>query len=161
MAIEAPFSSYKKKNTLYLCLILFGFAIFLGYDGYLSKYKWSMRYSFYKEHVIDNGGVPDGDIVMNRKGAPILAIAGIALVVYYFGFNAKRKVVAQDDCLIVDGKKTIPYDSIEQINKTQFDKKGYFVITYKENGQDKEVTLRDRTYDNLGAVLDHTVSKIK
>ena len=160
MAIEAPLSSYKKKNFLIVFVLLFGAALIFGYDGYLSKYKWSRRHSFYKEHVIDNGGVPDSDMAFNQKAPPVFVIAGIAVAIYYLTAVAKRRVVADDNGLIT-GKETIAYDAIEKINKTNFDSKGYFIVTYADSGgQSKDVKLSDRTYDNLPAVLDHIVAKI-
>ncbi|MEN8126582.1 MAG: hypothetical protein ABFR90_02135 [Planctomycetota bacterium] len=159
MAIEAPLSSYKKKNYLIIALLLLGGAAIFGYDGYLSKYEWSMRHDFYKEHVIDNGGVPDGDMMFNQKAPPLLAIAGIGVVIYYLVIVKKKRVIAEDTNLVAGGI-SIAYDAIEKLNKTHFDKKGFFVITYSQDGQNKELKLSDRTYDNLPAVLDHIVSKI-
>ena len=161
MAIEAPLSKYKKKNMLIFMAILIGAAIIFGYDGYLSKYEWSMRHNFYKEHVIDNGGMPDSDMAFNQKAPPIFAIAGIVLAIYYFTVAAQRKVAAEDSAVILNGKEAIAYDAIEKINKTNFESKGYFIITYTDSsGQSKDVKISDRTYDNLPAVLDHIVAKI-
>ena len=158
MAIEAPLSSYKKKNFLLISFLLLGAALIFGYDGYLSRYEWSMRRSFYEEHVVD--GVPDSDMMFNRKAPPVLAAAGVGLLIYYLAYASKRKVVAEDGELIVNTQK-IPYDSIEKINKTHFDSKGYFTVTYRDSsGQTKELKLSDRTYDHLPAVLDHLVAKI-
>jgi hypothetical protein len=72
-----------------------------------------------------------------------------------------RKVVATDTELIVCDTLTIPYDAIEQIDKTPFEKRGFFIITYKTEG-DRETTARldDREYDNLGPILDRLVEKI-
>jgi hypothetical protein len=158
MAIKAPLSNYKKKNLLIISFLLLGAAVIFGYDGYLSQYEWSMRHSFYEDHMID--GVPDSDMMFNRKAPPVFAAAGVAMLIYYFVFAAKRKVIADEAALIVN-TETIPYGSIEKINKTYFDSKGYFIVTYKDNsGQSKDVKVSDRTYDNLPAVLDHLVSKI-
>ncbi len=72
-----------------------------------------------------------------------------------------KKLIADENELVINNKKRISYDSIQQINKTYFDKKGFFVITYQEKGE-SEVRLRlsDRKYDNLAAVLDRLVEKI-
>ena len=81
-------------------------------------------------------------------------------MVYYFAVSAKKRVVADDEGLKT-GKETIAYDRIEKINKTHFDSKGYFVVTYTDpDGQSKDIKISDRTYDNLPAVLDHLVTKI-
>ena len=71
MAVEAPYSRYRKTNFK---IVLFGgliFAIILAYDGYLSKYEWSHRRSFYEEHTID--GQPDGTMEFNRTAPFVLA----------------------------------------------------------------------------------------
>jgi len=159
MAIEAPLSSYKKRTYLYIILGLLAAAIIFGYDGYLSKYEWSMRHSYYVEHVVNNGGTPDGDMQFNQKTPPVFLLASIAFAVYYFAVIAKKHIRAEESEAIINGQK-ISYDAIEKINKTHFDSKGYFILTYSENGQSKELKLSDRTYDNLPAVLDHIVSKI-
>ncbi|MHC4551468.1 MAG: hypothetical protein ACYSUT_01685 [Planctomycetota bacterium] len=159
MAIEAPLSSYKKKNFLIILLVLVGAAVIFGYDGYLSKYKWSMRHSFYQKHVIDNNGVPDTDMNFNRKSPPVFLAGAAVIAIYYFAVVAKKHLSADDSMLTVNGQ-TIAYDAIESINKTHFDKKGYFIVSYAENGQSKDLKINDRTYDNLPAVLDHIVAKI-
>jgi uncharacterized membrane protein YobD (UPF0266 family) len=89
---------------------------------------------------------------------PFLVGAGVLLGIYFVISRGKKLIAGENE--FVSGNTTIPYDAIEKINKTHFDKKGFFTITYTENGQSKELTLKDRTYDNLPAVLDHIVSKI-
>ncbi|MBC8378018.1 MAG: hypothetical protein H8E62_02475 [Planctomycetes bacterium] len=159
MVIEAPLSRYKKQNFMIIIGILVGAAVIFGYDGYLSKYEWSMRYSFYKKHVVDNGGVPDGTMDFNQKYPPFFFLGGVIVAAYYIAVKGK-KVLADEDALKTE-KETITYDTIEKIDKTHFDNKGYFIITYKDSsGQNKDLKVSDRTYDNLGAVLDHVVEKI-
>ena len=84
--------------------------------------------------------------------------AGILLGIYFVTIKGK-KIIADENELIC-GKVKLPYDAIEKINKTHFDKKGFFVVTYSQDGQSKDIKLSDRTYDNLSAVLDQIVSKI-
>ncbi len=150
MAIEAPLSSYKKKNLLLIIVVLIGLAGWFYYDGYYNS-------KFTEEHTVD--GVPDDTLVWNRRLVPI-CIVGSVLTAGFFLITKNKKLLADENALNT-GNKTIAYDAIESINKTHFDSKGYFVITYKDSsGQDKELKISDRTYDNLGAVLDHVVAKI-
>ncbi len=160
MAIEAPISKFKKTNLkIYIVVCILAAAIF-GYDGYLSKYKWSKRYDFYKNHVIDNNGKPDSSMNFNRKSSPILFGAAVLLGIYLFVIRS-RKLIAEENDLILSLNEKIAYDSIQKINKTHFDSKGYFIITYKDkNGREIDRKISDRTYDNLKAVLDHLVAKI-
>ena len=83
-----------------------------------------------------------------------MLILGVVFVIV-----SKKKVVADENGLIAGGR-TIAYDSIEQIDRTHFKTKGYFVITYKDGGGSGELKLSDRNYDNLLAVLDEVAAKI-
>ncbi len=160
MAIEAPISKYRRTNFIIyigVCVIV---AIIFGYDGYLSKYKWSGRYSFYEEHVIKNDGKPNSTMIINQKSPPFFLAAAILFGVYYLMIR-NDKLIADENELIISGRKKIPYDSIEKINKTYFEKKGFFVITYKnESGRQVSKKISDKRYRNLPAVLDHLVAKI-
>jgi len=160
MAIEAPISKYRRTNFIIYIVVSLGVAIIFAYDGYLSKYKWSGRYSFYKEHVLDNDGKPNSTMVFNQKSPPFFIGAAILFGVYYLIIR-NDKLIADENELIISGKKRIPYDSIEKINKTYFEKKGFFVITYKnESGRQVSKKISDKRYRNLPAVLDHLVAKI-
>jgi hypothetical protein len=149
MAIEAPLSSYKKKNILIIAAVLIGVGAWFAYDGYKNE-------GFIKKHTID--GVTDSTLIFNRKAPPFMIGAGALLVAYWAAIKGK-KIVADENGLTA-GNITVGYDTIEKINKTHFDSKGFFVVTYSQDGQSKELKLSDRTYDNLGAVLDQIVSKI-
>ncbi len=160
MAIEAAISSYNLKTLRLYAIICIVVAVILAYDGYLSKYEWSKRQSFYKEHFVDNDNKADDIMKFNQYLPPIL-IVGAAFFALKYAMIKDRKAVADENELnVYDGTK-ITYDSIEKIDKTHFESKGYFVITYKD-GSDREVNykLSDKTYDNLPAVLDHIVAKI-
>ena len=150
MAIEAPLSKYKKKNMLIMMAILIGLGIWFYYDAHYSE-------KFIKKHTVNDA--PDSTLTFNLKSPPYLVGAGILLGIYFFVIKGK-KIVA-DDTALNTGKETIAYDTIEKINKTNFDSKGYFIITYTDSSnQSKDMKLSDRTYDNLPAVLDHIVAKI-
>ena len=159
MAIEAVFSKFKKNNLkIYIaaCIVV---AVILAYDGYLSKYEWSKRQSFYKEHVIDNNDAPDGTMAFNRN-VPFALIVVAVLFRIKLAMIKDKKVVADDNNLIAN-KQTIAYNAIEKIDKTNLESKGYVLITYKDSaGKEAELKLSDRTYDNLPAVLDIVVAKI-
>ncbi len=156
MAIEAPVSKYNKNNLkLYIGFLLILSAA-LAYDGYLSQYEWSKRTSFYEKHVTD--GVPDGTMKFNRI-FPFIGLAGIAWFGYRLYAIQSKKVVVDDNTLTVDGDE-IPLDSIESIDKTHYEKKGNFTVTYRRDNETRTLALSDRSYDNLSAVLDHIVAKI-
>jgi hypothetical protein len=152
MAIEAPLSRYKRNNFyIYIgaCLVA---ALWFAYDGYLNK-------SFIAEHS-DEQGRPNSTLAFNQKSPPFF-VAGAMLLGGYLCVIRGKKVVAGDDALVIAGKQKIPYDAIESIDKTHFEKKGVFTITYKsEQGGQVRRTLSDREYDNLGPVLDHLIARI-
>ena len=158
MAIEAPYSKYNKssfKIWIFLCL---GAAAIFAYDGYLSKYEWSFRRSFYDEHVID--GKPDGDMIFNQKSPPVFVALAVVLIVWFYA-RKNRKIVADDNELILADNTKIPYDSIQKIDRTYFDSKGHFTFTYKnEDGREIDKKLDSRRYDNLKEILELLVAKI-
>ncbi len=150
MAIEAPLSKFKKNNKKIFIAVLLGLAVWFAYDGYLNK-------TYIEKHTKD--GVADSDLVINQR-APYFMVGAAALLGISFFMVKDKKVIADDNNLITC-KKTIPYDSIEKIDKTHFDAKGYFVITYKDDsGKETDLKLNDRTYDNLPAILDELVAQI-
>ena len=149
MAIEAPLSKYKKNNILIIAALLIGVGLWFGYDGHYNQ-------KFIDKHTVE--GVADSTLNFNRKAPPFMIGAGILLGIYFVMVKGKKLIA--DDTQLIDGSTTIAYDAIEKINKTHFDSKGVFTITYTDNGQSKTLTLKDKTYDNLPAVLDHIVSKI-
>ncbi|MGA2071580.1 MAG: hypothetical protein ABSG97_09550 [Sedimentisphaerales bacterium] len=151
MALVAPLSKYKVKTFLIYMAVLVGFAAYCIYDGYYNQ-------SFIEKHSPD--GKPDGTMTFNRK-APLYLVGAAALLGVYLLVIRNKKVVAEDNALVIDGKTPIPYDSIEKIDKTDFDKKGYFTFTYKApDGKEIDRKISDRDYDNLKAILDHLVAKI-
>ncbi|RKY12454.1 MAG: hypothetical protein DRP65_01205 [Planctomycetota bacterium] len=159
MAIEAPLSKFKINGfKLYIAVCLIAGGV-LAYDGYLSKYEWSKRHNFYIRHVVENDGKPDGTMNFNRKVPPILLVIAILLGIRWYVIKDKKLVAGENS--FITPKREIAYDSIQKIDKTRFDSKGYFVITYKDyQGVDTDLKISDRTYDNLGAVLDLLVAKI-
>ena len=159
MAIEAPLSKYKRNNFIIGIVVCLGLAVIFGYDGYLSRYEWSQRRSFYDKHT-DEQGRPDGTMVFNQQSPPFFVVGALLCGVYWYAVR-KRKLVAADDALVFSGGKRIAYDTIEQIDKTHFETKGLFTITYKsENGNLVQRKLDDRQYDNLKPILEHLVAQI-
>ncbi len=152
MVIEAPISKYKKTNIKICIAVCIGLVIWCIYDAHFNE-------EFIKKYT-DTEGNPTGWLTINKKAPPFLIGAAVLFGLYLFLLKNK-KLIADENELVINNKKRISYDSIQQINKTYFDKKGFFVITYQEKGE-SEVRLRlsDRKYDNLAAVLDRLVEKI-
>jgi len=152
MAVEAPLSKCKKTNFIIYIVVCIAFAIWFAYDGYYSE-------KFREKHT-DANGVPDSTLVFNQKSPPFFVAAAVLLAAYLFAVR-NRRVVADENELIISAKEKISYDSIQKIDKTHFESKGYFIITYKnKNAGEVNRKLTDRTYDNLAAILNHLVEKI-
>jgi len=151
MAIEAPLSRHKRNDFILYIVACLVAAMWFAYDGYIST-------SFRQEHT-DEQGKPDGTLAFNQKAPPFL-VAGAVLFGAYFWAIKGRKVVAADNELVIAGREKIPYDAIEQIDKTFFEKKGVFTITYKKGGRLVSRKLTDRQYGPLAPILDHLIAKI-
>lgn len=152
MAIEAPFSKHSRNTFLIWMVVLVGFAVYCVYDGYFNE-------KFIEKHS-DADGKADSTLVFNRKSPPFLIGAAVLLGVWLLVIRG-RKLTADDTELLIDGKKKIPCESIQKIDKTLFKSKGRFTLTYRgQNGKEVDIKLSDRTYDNLEAVLEHLVAKI-
>ncbi len=149
--IQAPFSRYKRNNILIWIVLLVGVGAWFAYDGYLSR-------AFIEKHTLEDGQ-PDSTLLFNRKAPFGMAAAALVLGIY-LAVSKNKKVVADEQALRL-GSLEIPYERIESINKTHFDKKGYFLLTYKaDQEQTRELKLSDRSYDNLPELLDTLIRKI-
>jgi hypothetical protein len=151
MTIEAPLSRTTRTNFIIYIVACLAMALWFGYDGYFNQ-------SFIAKHADDQGN-PNSTLVFNRKAPPFL-LGGAVLLGVYFYLIRGRKIAAGEDELVIAGKEKIPYDAIEQIDKTYFERRGFFTITYKRDGREVERKLSDRNYDNLGPLLDHLIAKI-
>lgn len=187
MAIEAPVSKFTKTNLKIYIFLCIAVAAWFAYDGYFNKK--------FIENNTDDDGTPNITLIFNQKAPPFLFAAAVFFGAYLFVVK-NRKLVADENELIFNDKKRIPYDAIEKINKTHFRSKhesatvkrefvghpngvleesneevkeeckdeptGYFIITYKnKDGKEINQKLSDRKYDNLSAILDHLVAKIR
>ena len=152
MAVIAPFSKYKRNNFKIGILLCVLYAIWFAYDGYYNE-------KFKEKHT--NDGVPDSSLAFNQKSPPYFIAAAVLLAAGLLFFKGK-KIVAEENELILSNDKKIPYDSIEKIDKTYFDSKGFFILTYKdEQGSEVDIKISDRKFDNLQPILDLLVAKMR
>lgn len=151
MTIEAPLSRSTRTTFIIYIVACLAMAAWFGYDGYLNK-------SFIAAHT-DEQGNANGTLAFNQKSPPFLLGAAIVFAAYYFVIRS-RKIVANESELIVCNKEKIPYDAIERIDKTHFERKGFFTLIYKKDGRETSRRFSDRNYDNLGPVLDHLIAQI-
>ena len=151
MAIEAPISKFKKTNFKVYIAVCVVAAVWFGYDGYYNK-------KFIDKHSPE--GVPDTTLIFNQKSPPVF-IGGALLLGAYLFVISRKKVLADENELVINAREEIPYDSIQTIDKTHFSSKGFFIITYKDNsGSEIQRKLSKKTFDNLAPILDHLVEKI-
>jgi len=103
---------------------------------------------------------PNETMLFNQI-SPIFFVAAAVLLGVRFWLRKDIKLVAGENELVVAGRERIPYDAIDRIDKTHFEKKGFFTVVYKkESGREVHRKLSDRDYDNLGPILDHLIAKI-
>ena len=152
MAIVAPYSKFKKSNLKIYIVLMIALSLWCVYDGYFNE-EWIA------EHTNEDG-TPMTYLTFNRN-APYYLGAGVIILGIYLGMVSCKKLIADENELIICEKQKIPYSAIQQINKTHFDAKGYFTIGYKTSDDtETEITISSKKYDDLGAVLDELVSKI-
>ena len=152
MPVEAPVSKFRKTNLKIYIAVCIAFVLWCVYDANFNEK--------FREKYTDADGKPTGWLVINQKAPPYLAGVALLLAGYLFAIRNK-KIVADENELVISDKEKVRYDTIQRIDKTYFDKRGFFIVTYKnESGKDVHRALSDRKYDNLGAVLDHLVAKI-
>jgi hypothetical protein len=148
--IEARISSYTRNSLVIGMIFLVGFGVYCIYDGYYNK-------AFMEEHTED--GKPNATLLFNQKAPPVMFVVAVLLAGRWACIR-KRKVVAAETELVINDKIHIPYETIEQIDKTLFKKKGLFTVTYSQGGKQRHQKLSENTYDNMEAILDHLVAQI-
>jgi hypothetical protein len=152
MSLEAPISKFKRNGLIIWMVACIAAAAYCAYDGYFNE-KFKIKHT-------NEDGTPDGTLIFNQKSPLFFIGASVLLGAYWFSIRNK-KLIADENELIISDKERISYDSIQKIDKTYFKKKGRFVITYKDNnGKETNYKISDRTYDNLAPILDHLVAKI-
>ena len=145
MAIEAPLSRHRRNGFVIGIAVCMGLAAWCGYDGYFSE-------TFKEQH-------PQWWIT--NRVAPFALLPAAAILGIWWCAIRGRKLVADENELVIAGKARISYDAIERIDKTHFERKGFFTIVYKQpGGSEKQRKLSDLDYDNLPAILEHIVAKI-
>ncbi len=152
MAIEAPVSKFKKNNLKIYIVFCLGLLAWCIYDGYFNE-KWIA------EHTNEDGSQKTY-LVANRR-APYLFVPLIGFFAITLFVIKDKKIIADENELVISKNFKIPYDSIQAIDKTLFEKKGRFTIIYNDqNDSELQYKLSDRKYDNLSAVLEHITAKI-
>ena len=152
MAIEAPISKSTKSWLLVLALGLVGFAGWFAYDGLLNQ-------SFIEKHTNEEGEA-DSTLAFNQKSPPFF-LGGALLMGLRLFVVSKRRIVAEESELVIHNKVRIPYDAIQEIDKTHFKTKGVFTLAYDAPGGERlRRKVYSRDYDNMTAILDHLVEQI-
>jgi len=152
MPIIASLSKFKKNNLIIYIVVLLLFSGWCAYDGYFNT-------DWIEGHTNEDGS-PQPYLVFNKNAPIYLTPAAILIAAYLFAIR-NRKIVADENGFVINDKKTIAYDSIQKIDKTNFKAKGYFIITHTTgDGKELDCKISDKSYDNLQAVLDHLIEKI-
>ena len=152
MAIEAPISKGTKLRLLTYALVLVGLAGWFGYDGFLNQ-------EFMAEHTSE-AGVAEFALTFNQKSPPFFLAAALLFALRLFVVR-KRRIVAEESELIIHENLRIPYDAIQEIDRTHYKAKGVFALAYDSPGGERlRHKVDSRDYDNMTAILDHLVQQI-
>jgi hypothetical protein len=152
MPAVATMGSYRRNSFRIYITACLAFAVWFAYDAYFSD-------AFIQKHSVD--GKPDSTLMANRYAPPVLAVAA-AIIAFRWWMVKDKKIVADGKTLILENGAKIDYDKIEKIDKTNFDKKGYFTLTYTDDGgKQAELTLSDRNFDKIEDILAELVSAIQ
>ncbi len=111
MAIEARISKFKRNGLIIWMVACIAVAAYCAYDGYFNE-KFKAKYT-------NEDGTPKSTLVFNQKSPPYFIGAGLLLGAYWFAIRNK-KLIADENELVINDKERISYDSIQQINKTHF-----------------------------------------
>ena len=152
MAIEAPYSKYRKQNCIIFIVVVLALSGWCIYDGYMND-KWIA------EHTNEDG-TPQAYLVFNRQAPFYMIPLSVVIAVFWFIVRDK-KLIADENALVFSENEKIPYDSIQAIDKTHYEAKGYFIITYKtDEGPEQDKKISYKKYDNTKAILEYLVEKI-
>src|SRR3989339_454683 len=149
--VIAPVSSYKKTNLKIAFIGCLALAVWFAYDGYFNK-------SFIAKFTNEDG-TPKDTLVFNQK-APIVFVAASLLAAFRLFVVKDRKVTADDEGIVVNGKEKIPYNSIKKVDKTWDQQKGYFDIEYDTGEGQTSTRISRKHYDNLDAVIEKLTAKL-
>lgn len=150
MDIVAKYSNYRLGNIKIAIFVLLGLSVWFAYDGYYNP-------KFIDKHTVE--GKPDDTLIVHKYFA-FFAVPGAAVATAAFFMLRKKQIVAGQDALQINPVCSIPYDSIEEVDHTDYDASGNFTITYADGGVNKKLVLSRKQWDGLEKVLDFVISKI-
>lgn len=150
MAIVAPLSRYRRNNHMILLAVVLGLAAWFHYDGHFNQ-------EFITKHTKPDG-TPDDTLMINRKAPPFLLAAGVLVVGNFVRIRNQRIRVDEENLVI--NSLSIPLKDLTQIDRTHFDNKGFFMLSYRSGGGERSIKLVSRNYDNLSEILDRLIEEL-
>ena len=105
--IVAPLSKFKKNNLKLYIVVLLGLTLWCVYDGYINE-------DWIQEHTNPDGS-PQPYLTANRKGPYYLVGAAILIAIRFFMIKNK-KIIADENELVISENQKIPYGAIEKID---------------------------------------------
>ena len=144
----ATYSRHKKQNLKIWMIVLIGCAIWFSYDGYVNK-------GFIEKHTKE--GKADSTLNFNRKSPPVFLL-GAAVFGAILYIRKDKKIQTDDKSIILANGTKICFETIERVDKTNFEKKGFFELAYKAGGKEEKQIFSRYQYDNMEAVLDEVIS---
>lgn len=150
MDIVAKYSKYRLGNIKIAIFALLGLSVWFVYDGYYNQ-------KFIDKHTVE--GKADDTLIFHKYFA-YFGLPGAAAATALFFISRKKMIIADDKGLKLSCGSQIPYDSIEEVDHTDYDTSEKFIITYTEGGSDKKLILTKKKWDSLDGILERVISKI-
>jgi hypothetical protein len=148
MAVVATGSRHTQNTNYIIAIICILVGLYFFYDGWFGNYR--------EKELKENDGQPTYDLYINQYA--IIPLAAIAAFFAISGLRLKsRRITASENGLEFSDGLKFAYDDIKQIDKRFFEKEGHFTLEYELSGAAKKLKLTDRSYDNLGLLLDEIV----
>lgn len=144
--IIAPSAQAYRIRFIVMFLVFVGMGAWFGYDGFVGYPAQNHA----KETSADyKPGDPlphtDMDILFQKALMVILPIAGVGLLAWCLS-RSRGQYRLEGQTLHVPGHPPVQLDSITEINKKNWDRKGLAYLTYEQSGTKGVIRIDDFAY---------------
>ena len=142
--IVARAGSYYRNTRFILAAALVAMGLWFGYDGFIG---WPRENELYKQDPTRHKQHSETDIRLQKILAFTLPPLGLLMLVWTL-YNSRGAYRLSGDTLSVPGHPPVPLDSIRQIDKRLWDRKGIAYLDYElAEGRKGRIKLDDFVYD--------------
>lgn len=162
--IVATAGTYYRVTRYVITAVMIGLGLWFGYDGFFGYPKHNRiakeleqqkadaqteeEKTALQTKIVEHGKAhTDTDIFVQKLLFFALPPLGIALIARWIYISRGAYRLTRDNVLHVPGHPPVPLDSITEIDKRQWDRKGIAYISYElKNGQKGTLRLDDFVY---------------